>query len=126
MERKTDKRMQWRDVTETFSERQRHYKKTYLEICEVYDEEVEVSLFSSEEGPYEIYFSYGIMYGIIYVEEGEADSKREEVKRELQEEYQKRKEPSNKFMKEFCKRHDVCFPNDIVFDTDAFMEKFLY
>ena len=37
-----------------FSESQRYYKHTYLEIDEVYDEELEVSLFSSEEGPYEI------------------------------------------------------------------------
>lgn len=117
--------MQWRDVTETFSERQRHYKNTYLEICEVYDEEVEVSLFSSEDGPYEIYFSYGKMYGIIYVEKDEADSEREKVKRELQAEYQTCKEPSNKFIDEFCKKHKVSFPNDIVFDTDAFMEMFM-
>ncbi len=26
---------QWIDVTNTFSESQRHYKNTYLEICEV-------------------------------------------------------------------------------------------
>ena len=48
---------EWVNVTETFSERQRHYKNVYLEICEVCDEKVEVSLFSSEEDSYEIYFS---------------------------------------------------------------------
>ena len=48
---------QWEDVTETFTESQRHYKPTYLEIDEVLDERLEVSLFSSETGPYEIYCS---------------------------------------------------------------------
>ena len=42
--------------------------KSYLEIDEVYDEKVEVSLFSSPDGIYELYISYGKMYGIIYVE----------------------------------------------------------
>lgn len=36
---------QWVNVTDTFSGSQRYYKNTYLEICEVFDEVVEVSLF---------------------------------------------------------------------------------
>ena len=48
----------WRNVTETFSEKQRHYKDVYLEICWVFDEILEVSLFSSKVDLYEIYFSY--------------------------------------------------------------------
>lgn len=36
---------QWVDVTDTFSESRRHYRNTYLEICEVLNEEVEISLF---------------------------------------------------------------------------------
>ena len=48
----------WKNVTNTFSEKRRHYRNTYLEICEVYDEAVEVSVFSSESQPYEIYVSY--------------------------------------------------------------------
>ena len=110
----------WRDVTETFSEDQRYYKDTYLEIDEVYNEEVEVSLFSTQEGPYEIYVSYGIMYGIIYVDADEAEGKREEVKKELAEEYEKHKEPTGDFINSFCERHKVCLPNDIFFDTSSF------
>ena len=56
----------WENVTNTFSEERRHYLNTYLEKCEVYDGTVEVSIFSSESQPYEIYVSYGRMYGIIY------------------------------------------------------------
>ena len=57
-------------------------------LNEVYDGLIEVSLFSSKEGPYEIYFSYGIFYGIIYVDGKKAVSKREDVKNELAQEYQ--------------------------------------
>ena len=116
---------EWKNVTDSFSEEQRHYKNTYMEICEVYDEVVEVSLFSSKTDPYEIYFSYGIMYGIIYVEKEDADAKREEIKKELQAEYRKSREPSDEFVNSFTKKHHVCFPNDIVFDTDAFFDAFL-
>lgn len=56
----------WENVTEFFSEDDRYYKNTYMEINEVYDGIIEVSLFSSKDGLYEIYFSYGILYGIIY------------------------------------------------------------
>ncbi len=107
----------WENVTELFSEDERHYKNTYLEINEVYDSIVEVSLFSSKEGPYEIYFSYGIFYGIIYVDAEKAVSKREEVKKELSLEYQKNKEPTDKFINKFCEKHKVSLPNDIFFDT---------
>lgn len=115
---------EWKNVTDSFSEEQRHYKNTYMEICEVYDEVVEVSLFSSRTDPYEIYFSYGYMYGIIYVEKEDADAKREEIKKELQAEYRKSREPSDEFVNSFTKKHHVCFPNDIVFDTDAFFDAF--
>ena len=112
----------WKDVTGYFSEEERHYKNTYMEIDEVYDEEIEVSLFSSKEGLYEIYFSYGIFYGIIYVEAINADSKREEIKIELVQEYQKHKEPTSEFINSFCEKHEVCMPNDILFDASALFD----
>jgi hypothetical protein len=112
----------WENVTEFFSEEERHYKDTYLEINEVYDETVEVSLFSSKDKIYEIYFSYGILYGIIYVDEEKAYSKREEVKNELAQEYQKHKEPTSEFVNAFCKKHKVCLPNDILFDASALFD----
>lgn len=107
----------WENVTDSFSEDERHYKDLYLEIDEVYDEEIEVSLFSSQEGSYEIYISFGILYGIIYVEAEKADSKREEVKNDLSQEYQKHKQPRGEFINEFCEKHKVSLPNDIFFDT---------
>ena len=77
----------WRNVTDTFSEERRHYSNTYLEICEVYDEAVEVSIFSADNNQYEIYVSYGIMYGIIYCSQEEAYEKFEEIKRVLEKDY---------------------------------------
>lgn len=111
----------WRDVTEIFSEDRRYYKDTYLEIDEVHNEELEVSLFSTQEGPYEIYLSYGRLYGIIYVDADKADAKREEVKKELAEEYEKHKEPTGEFINSFCEKHQVSLSNDLFFDpSDLF------
>lgn len=109
----------WENVTDNFSEKARHYKNTYMEINEVYDGIIEVSLFSSKEDLYEIYFSYGIFYGIIYVDTENAYSKREEIKIELAQEYQKHKEPTREFINLFSEKHKVCMPNDILFDTSS-------
>jgi len=106
----------WKNVTETFSNEQRHYKNTYLEKCEVYDGVVEVSLFSSADDLYEIYFSYGIFYGIIYVEEENALEKFEAVKEDLEPEYRQHKDPTATFINEFAKKHKVSLPSDIFFD----------
>lgn len=113
---------QWVNVTDTFSELRRHYKNTYLEICEVLDETVEISLFSSVADKYEIYFTFGIMYGIVYVEKENAYEKREQMKSDLEKEYCKNKEPSDGFIDNFTKKYDVCLPSDIFFDGDAMMD----
>lgn len=79
-------------------------------------------MFSTQEGPYEIYLSYGCMYGIIYVEADEADAKREEVKKELAQEYEKHKEPTDEFIDSFCEKHQVVLPNDIFFDASGLFD----
>ena len=109
--------MKWENVTDTFTESERHYNGKYLEICEVYDK-LEVSLFSSEEDLYEIYMSFGIMYGIIYVDKEKATTLHQEIKTELVEEYSKNKEPSDGFINSFAKKYEVCIPNDIFFNFD--------
>lgn len=107
----------WKDKTDCFTERQRHYKKLYLESSEVYDDKVEVSLFSSLEVPYEIYVSYGKMYGIIYTDENEAYSLLEEIKKDIEEEIMKNKfNPSNKFIESFMIKYNLCIPSDVFFD----------
>jgi len=102
----------WENVTEFFSEEDRHYKNTYMEINEVYDGKVEVSLFSSKDD---------ILYGIIYVDAKNADSKREDIKNELAQEYQNHKEPTSEFINSFCEKHKVCIPGDIFFDASALL-----
>ena len=106
----------WNNVTGTFSDKQRHYKDMYLETCEVFDEILEVSLFSSTVDSYEIYFSYGKFYGIIYVEEENSAEKYETVKNELERESRKRKNPTAAFINEFAEKYSVSLPNDIFFD----------
>jgi len=106
----------WVNVTDYFSERERHYKNLFMEVNEVFDDVVEVSLFSCSEGPFEIYFSYGIFYGIIYVEAEAAYEKRDEIKKELESEYRINKEPTGTFINSFVEKHNVDLPNDIFFE----------
>ena len=107
-----------------FTEEKRHYNGRYLEIDEVYDDIVEVSLFSSENHLYEIYFSFGIMYGIVYVEKEKAYDLREEIKEVLVSEYQKNKEPTGDFINEFGKKYKICLPNDLFFNAQALFDLF--
>lgn len=110
--------MEWKDVTECFSESQRHYKDTYLEQDEVYDDELELSIFSSEVSDYEIYFNYGRFYGIVYAKAEDAYSVRDNIKKELEEAYKKEKEPSSEFINQFSAKYNVQLPMDIYFDFD--------
>lgn len=107
--------MEWRNVTDTFTEDQRYFRDTYLEIDEVLDEKIEVSLFSSMSGPYEIYVSYGWMYGIIYSDKEHAYEKREEVKRVIAEDYLVHGNPSDEFCDMFQKKYGLELPLDIFF-----------
>jgi len=75
-----------------------------------------VSLFSSTVDSYEIYFSYGKFYGIIYVEKENAVKKYETVKSELELEYRQHKDPTVACINEFAKKNNVSLPSDIFFD----------
>jgi hypothetical protein len=110
--------MEWKNVTETFSEKQRHYNGKYLEISRVYDNKVEVSLFSSPKDSYEIYFCYDIMHGIIYVEKEKSDELYKEIIQVLEAEYKKHKKATGEFIDYFCGKYKVCLPSDMYFNTD--------
>ena len=110
---------EWKNVTDTFSEGQRHYNGKYLEIDEVYNDEVEVSVFSAADEPYEIYFSYDIFYGTVYAEKEIVYEIRDEMKRELQAEYDRNKKVTNEFIRKFSEKYDVCMPDDIFFNFDT-------
>lgn len=110
--------MEWKDVTSYFTEEQRHYKNTYLEIDYVIDNKIELSLFSSKNDLYEIYVNFGIMYGIVYVEEKEANKVFYEIKDGIEKEYIKNGEPSDEFIREFDDKYGISLPNDLFFDMD--------
>ncbi len=110
----------WEDKTDYFSEEQRHYKDTYLEICEVIDDTLEVSLFSSETSEYEIYVSFGKMVGIVYSNANEAVALREKIKKELEEEYRKNKEPTSDYIDYFAEKYHLEIPFDLFFDMGDF------
>ena len=113
--------MEWEDVTAEFSEEERHYKSLYLDTCEVLDGKIEASVFIAEpgSGDCEVYFSFGRFYGIVYADECSVYSVFDEVKDELQNEYEKHGEPSGDFINSFCKKHGVALPADLFFDTEA-------
>lgn len=113
-------KQEWKDVTDTFSEERRHYKNMYLEVCEVYDK-AEVSLFSSMIDPYEIYFSYGRMYGIVYTNEEECEKTREAVKNDIAKAYDQSEQPTEEFVNYFFETYDADIPNDVLFDEEKFM-----
>ena len=116
--------MEWKNVTEHFTEEERHYNEKYLEIDEVYDDVVEVSLFSSKDDIYEIYISFGIMCGIIYVEKENAYNLREEIKEVLAKEYRANKKPTDKFIEKFSNKYEISIPNDLFFDAKNLFDLF--
>lgn len=111
--------LKWENKTDTFDEEQRYYKNIYLEICEVYDEFLEVSIFSAMDGTFEIYVSFGSLYGIVYADNEEAAyTLFDKIKNELETEYQKSKEPTDEFIDTFAEKYNLCLPNDIFCDFD--------
>ena len=79
-----------------------------MEICEVMDDLIEVSVFSYEDEPWKIYFSFDIMYGIVYGDgEEETYAKRDEMKKELEAEYRRHNKPSKKFINSFGEKYNV-------------------
>lgn len=111
----------WEDKTDYFTEKERHYKDTYLEISEVLDDTIEASLFSSEVGDYEIYVCYERMVGIVYASADEAEALRQQMKKDLEEEYKKNKEiPSSDFVNYFGNKYRLVLPTDLFFDMGDF------
>jgi len=106
----------WTDVTGTFSEEERYYKDTYLEKDEVYDMQVEVSQFSRQGGLYEIYVSYGLMYGIVYTEADRAASVCEAIKTDIEKVYDGSANPPDEFIDTFAQKYDLQLPPDTLFD----------
>ena len=123
---KTNVEMKWIDKTDCFDKRQ--WKDKYLEICEVLDDKIEVNLYSCDDiNNYEIYVSYGVMYGIIYVHKDKATSLREEIKEFIYNDYLKngysKDMPTDEFIRDFDRKYHIQVPYDIFFDEYEFMQK---
>ena len=116
--------MKWIDKTNEFTKRT--YKDKYLEICEVLDDKIEVNLYSCEDiSNYEIYVSYGVMYGIVYVHKNDAFELRDKIKKEIYDDYIKNgyseDMPSDEFINNFYNKYKITIPSDMFFDEDKFM-----
>lgn len=120
--------MKWIDKTDTFERRDQ--KDKYLEICEVLDDKIEVNLYlCTDINRYEIYVSYGIMYGIIYVHKDNVKNLREEIKQEIYGDYIKNgyseDMPTDEFIEKFHEKYGIDIPSDIFFDEEEFMNKMI-
>lgn len=120
--------MKWIDKTNTFEKRE--WKDKYLEICEVLDDKIEVNLYSCEDiNNYEIYVSYGVMYGIVYAHKDKAIELREEIKEVIYDDYIKngysKDMPTDEFINEFHKKYNIQIPYDMFFDEREFMNKMM-
>ena len=120
--------MKWIDKTNTFEKRE--WKDKYLEICEVLDDKIEVNLYSCEDiNNYEIYVSYGVMYGIVYAHKDKAIELREEIKKVIYDDYIKngysKDMPTDEFINEFHKKYNIQIPYDMFFVEREFMNKMM-
>ena len=64
-------------------------------------------IFHADGEEYEIYISYGCMYGRIRVEKAKAYELREEIKQILEREYKVSKEPTDEFIDEFVEKYNL-------------------
>lgn len=120
--------MKWIDKTDTFENRE--WKDKYLEICEVLDDKIEVNLYSCKDiNKYEIYVSYGVMYGIVYAHKDKAEELRNEIKDLIYNDYLKNgyssDMPTNEFIRKFDKKYNIQIPNDMFFDEEALMDSMM-
>jgi len=100
--------LDWKDVTETFTEPSRHWKGRYLELCEVAEGEIELSLFSRPDDNWEVYVNYGKMYGISYVHADNAVEYRNAMKAEIEAEYESNGlNPSDAFIDAFAGKYQL-------------------
>jgi RNase adaptor protein for sRNA GlmZ degradation len=64
------------------------------------------------------------MYGIIYTNKEEEYQLREQIKKDIVEEYNKNKEPSSDFINSFAEKYKLCMPSDTLFDFSGLFDIF--
>jgi len=119
---------EWKDLTDTFSEKQRHYNGKYLEKDMVLDGKVEVSYFSEPKGDCEIYVSFGNMVGVVYVTPENYEETFQNIQEDFEKEYIKLKgnvsDIRDGFIHSCVKKYSICMPDDLFvnFDFDEFVK----
>lgn len=105
--------LDWKNVTDSFTEPQRHWKGRYLELCEVTENEIELSLFSCPYADWDVYVSYGRMYGVSYTPSAAA-AHHNAMKAEIEAEYVKHGlKPSGEFINAFAEKYQLDIMNAI-------------
>lgn len=109
---------EWKDVTNYFSEKQRHYNGKYLELDLVIDNIAEIQLYrvintSEFPGKYEIFVNLGDRYGSLYKDDPYETF--EAIKKELYDESFKENKFSHEFYSKLSKKYGISFPTDAFF-----------
>lgn len=118
---------EWKEITNNYSERQRHFNGKYLLVSYLLDGEidggVEVQLYEVEEDgfdyQYEIFVNSEPFYGSTYPESNPYEFM-EEMKKVIYEESFKKNRYSKKFINAFAKRFDLGVAADSFFSTGFF------
>ena len=115
---------EWKEITDYFSEKRRHYNGKYMLVDYLLDDNIEVQLYKSEddddpEMKYEIFFIAPHFYGSTYPDT-EPYKIVEAMKEDLYKESLKKKPFSDKFIGMFCKKYSIEIPFDAFFNFKLF------
>ena len=114
---------EWKDITNYFSEKQRHYNGKYLVVDYLLDEEIEIQLYEVEEDgfdyEYEIFVNSNPFYGSTYPDTDPYEML-EAMKKDIYEESFKKNKYSKKFINAFAKKYDLGIAADSYFSMGDF------
>lgn len=111
----------WTDITDTFSEKSRHYNNTYLRQCIIANGEmVELTIFEDVEGEADkIFAKYAQMYGVIHINREKTDETFDNAKRDIEEEISKNgDDPDEDFINDFAQKYELDIFNSY-YSSDA-------
>lgn len=118
---------EWRDITNNYSEKSRHYNGKYLEKSLLLDEEMEIQLYKVIESgfdyDYEIFVNHEKFYGSTYPDDPYTTY--EKMKDDLYNESFKKNRYSKKFINEFIEKYKIGIASDSFFSGfDKMLEAF--
>lgn len=112
-----ENKKEWRDITNNYSEKRRHYNGEYLEKSLLLDEETKIQLYKViEDGfdyDYEIFVNHEKFYGSTYPDNPYEAF--EQMKEDLYKESFKKNKYSKKFINEFTTKYHIWISSDCFF-----------